>query len=226
MTTATAPTASTTPPAAALSLRLKTETQPLHTAAERHLFHQLLFTGALPLDRLAAQHAAAGRVQLAVEHALDAATSPEVRAVYRDHHRRSALYARDVLGLGAAPDAGASPEEAAFVSQIAAWASNDPVALLGALYVLEGSTNGGPFIQKAVARVSPGLSLTALNPHGDQQAPRWAQFKTALDALSLTGPQQDSVVRAASATFWALCSMMSVATAGLAPVSRASTPAH
>lgn len=219
-------TATTAPATAPLSLRLKTETQPLHTAAERHLFHQLLFAGALPLDRLAAQHAAAGRVQLALEHALDASSSPIVRAVYRDHHRRAALYARDVVSLGAGPQNHASPEEAAFIGRIAAWASGEPAGLLGALYVLEGSTNGGPFIQRAMARALPGVSLTALNPHGDQQAPRWAAFKAALDGLTLTPAEQDTVVAAASATFGALCAMMSVATAGLAPVSRASAPAH
>lgn len=217
-----------TPAPGPLSQRLKVETQAMHTAAERHVFHQLLFSGTLPVDRLAEQHAAAGRVQSALERALDNVQTacPEVAAVYRGYHRRADLYTKDVAGLSAAPRSGASAPEAAFTARLSGWASTDPIALLGALYVLEGSTNGGPFIQKAMARSMPGVTLSALNPHGPDQAPRWTAFKTAIDGLGLTRDRQDAVVRAAAETFSALCSIMSASTAGLAPAGRPSAPAH
>ena len=213
------------PTALPLSGRLKTETQSLHTAAERHPFHQLLFAAAMPADRLASQHAAAGRVQAALERAVDAALpgSPELRAVFRDHHRRAGLYAADVAGLGAPAAIGACEEESVFIADLA---RADAAGLLGVLYVLEGSTNGGPFIQRALSRAMPGVTLKALSPHGDQQAARWAAFKESLDGLAMSEAQRATVVAWAGRTFAALCGMMSAVTAGMPPVTRASSPAH
>ena len=68
-------------------------------------------------------------------------------------------------------------------------ASEQPMALLGILYVLEGSTNGSKFIAR---KVRPAYELPAtgegsayLDPYGDVQPARWQEFKAAMDALNL-----------------------------------------
>lgn len=217
-------------PTPSLAAALKADTQALHTAAERHTFHRLLFTGTLPLDRLAGQHAAAGRLQTALEHALDLASpsSPALRSLVQPYHRRGPLYAADLANLGvpAARLVPACPEEKAFLADLDEAARHEPLALVGVLYVLEGSTNGGPFIQKALSRAMPGVTLEALSPHGDQQAPRWGAFRAALDAMDLDEASRATVIAWAARTFELLGHMMSAAVAGLPPVTPASSPAH
>lgn len=81
-----------------------------------------------------------------------------------------------------------------------------PEGLLGAFYVTEGSTNGGRFLVKMVAR-GLGLpegtreGLRSLDPYGRAQPERWAEFKRAMDALSLDPSGREAVVAGAQAMF-------------------------
>jgi heme oxygenase len=104
--------------------------------------------------------------------------------------------------------AGFAPTEATtrFTTTIDRWGAESPMALLGALYVFEGSTNGGRFIAKAVSR---GFRLTDrsgtlfLDPYGEDQRSRWSEFKADLDRS--IGPEAiDQVVVAAQDTFGAV----------------------
>ena len=84
-------------------------------------------------------------------------------------------------------------------------ASEQPMALLGILYVLEGSTNGSKFIAR---KVRPAYELPAtgegaayLDPYGDVQPARWQEFKAAMDALNLPAADVAPMVVAAQETF-------------------------
>lgn len=197
----------------ALSTRLKTETHEQHIAAERHPFHGMLFRGKLPLASLLAQHAEIGAIQTALEKRLSHATAAEARAIVRPYHFRGSVYAADLAKAGGSPTT-SSAAGAAFVEFVN---HADELSLLGVLYVLEGSTNGGPFIQGAIDKHHPGVKLTALAPHGDQQAPRWSEFRAGVDALKLTPDQATTVVAGAAKTFSAICGVMDDVMAATAP---------
>lgn len=76
-----------------------------------------------------------------------------------------------------------------------------PHYLLGAFYVLEGSTNGSRHIVRNLSlyiglQVDRGLGY--LDPYGSDQPESWAEFKTALDQLVLDESHLKMLVSAAS----------------------------
>jgi heme oxygenase len=108
--------------------------------------------------------------------------------------RRSALFAADLRALGAAP-ADDGPE-------LPAVAGTDEA--LGRLYVLEGSTLGGTFIDRHLATL-PDLAaargLRAFSPYGAETGAMWHAFRR-FTRERAEDPQR--VVAAAGATFRSL----------------------
>ena len=77
-------------------------------------------------------------------------------------------------------------------------------SLLGALYVLEGSTLGGVQIARALkACVSDetGAGRSFFLGHGRRHGEMWAEFLRKLEALSEQAPQVEAAISAAIATF-------------------------
>lgn len=99
------------------------------------------------------------------------------------------------------------PEALPATAQTLAWlAQAAPAELLGAFYVTEGSTNGGRFLVKMVARglelpEGSRAGLQSLDPYGTVQPERWAAYKQAMNGLPLAGPEREAVVAAAQAMF-------------------------
>ena len=78
------------------------------------------------------------------------------------------------------------PSTRAFAARMSEVGALAPTSLLGALYVIEGSSNGGVFIAKAVERalhLAPGTATRAINPHAGSTRDNWGQFKTTIDSL-------------------------------------------
>jgi heme oxygenase len=93
-----------------------------------------------------------------------------------------------------------------FLTQINENADSKPTALLGALYVLEGSTNGGRFLARRL-RTSWGLDdegLSYFDPYGDEQPQRWAAFRRDMDRASFEAADEEAIVEMAKATFVAI----------------------
>ena len=76
-----------------------------------------------------------------------------------------------------------------------------PAALMGIYYVFEGSKNGARYIAKSLAKQAGITALKYLDPHGEAQRGLWMKFKADMDAIPWTPAEQDSMVRAAQATF-------------------------
>jgi len=108
--------------------------------------------------------------------------------------RRAHLFAEDLAALGCAP-AGQRPE-------VPAPASTDEA--LGTMYVLEGSTLGGQFIDRHLAAL-PALAgagpVRAFSPYGEATGARWAAFRRATREHVTRGGDADAVVGAARRTF-------------------------
>ena len=100
------------------------------------------------------------------------------------------------------------------LQHIDAIAAAQPAALLGMLYVLEGSTNGSRFIARSLARTfnenvksgkagpnaGSGAGLSYLDPYGDAHPERWQSFKTDLNAANLED-HLDAMIEASKIMF-------------------------
>ncbi len=183
--------------------RLKAETADLHTAAERHPFQASMIRGLLGREGYAAYLEQILHVHRALEDRL-ATLRGDVRvaAVATDCRFRAGLIAEDlgVLG-GRGMEMSATPGTARLIGRIDAAGVPE---LLGMLYVLEGSTNGGRFIARAVGKslgLGPVAGLRYLDPYGDEQQVRWGAFKEDFRGAAFTPDEQSLAVEGAKAMF-------------------------
>jgi heme oxygenase len=200
--------------------RLRSETSDLHSHAESRVLQQEIAKGEVDRSHFVAYLAQLHHAHEALESALEAA---------RDHHPAIAVLAtpdrmripdldRDLEFYGVDIE-GVQPAEATtrFTELVDATSQSNPVALLGALYVLEGSTNGGRFLAKALRRSwdlgAEGLAY--FDPYGDDQTKQWSAFKTEMDRSVFDESQRDAMVSMARSTFEAIAEISDeVATTG------------
>ena len=192
-----------------LMTRLKTETRELHTYAEKRPLQQQIAAGTV--DR-AAFAAYLGQLYLAhdaLESALARTRSlrPEISAVATPERMRVPELERDLEYYGIdAESLRPEPATARFAAAVTETERSAAVALLGSLYVLEGSTNGGRFLARRLRQAwgLDGRGVAYLDPYGEEQAQRWADFKLQMDSLPLAAAERDAIVAAAETTFRAI----------------------
>lgn len=196
-------------PGATIMDRLKQETWPLHQRAERSELQQLLVSGRLPRERYGAWLGQMRLVHGALERALEshAAGHGAIRRVYQTWQSKVAPLDADLDFLGVARPIEPVSSVRGLAGRIASCAAARPIALLGMQYVLEGSMNGGKFIAKAVARayqLNDGNGLRYLDPYGEAQRERWAEFKGLMNAENFAPGESDAIVEEACAMFEAM----------------------
>lgn len=173
------------------------------TSAEHERVEETLglMDPALTRERLAAVLDLMHGFWLAAEAGLDAWAAREPAAAAElqwDRRRRADLFAADLAVLGAVAGAPASP-------QLPPVADTDEA--LGRMYVLEGSTLGGTFIDRHLAtlpELSGGVRLRAFSPYGDDTGAMWHAFRRATRAHVAEGGDAGRVVGAARTTFTVL----------------------
>ncbi len=158
-----------------------------------------LMDPALDRDRLVAVLARLHAFWSAAETGLDdwAARHPDdAAALDWDRRRRTGLYAADLRALGGRP--GADDDRPV----LPAVAGTDEA--LGRLYVMEGSTLGGTFIDRHLATV-PALAdaprLRCFSPYGADTGAMWAAFRRVTRAHVSGSGDAGRVVAAARQTF-------------------------
>ncbi|MGY1771498.1 biliverdin-producing heme oxygenase [Blastococcus sp. SYSU D00813] len=174
------------------------------TAAEHERVEETLglMDPALTRRRLAAVLDLMHGFWTAAEAGLDAWAAREPAAAAElqwDRRRRAGLFAADLAVLGS-PAAG-SPA----APQLPPVADTDEA--LGRMYVLEGSTLGGTFIDRHLAtlpELSGGVRLRAFSPYGDDTGAMWHAFRRATRAHVAGGGDPGRVVGAARTTFTVL----------------------
>lgn len=192
---------------AALSADIKERTKPHHVAAERHPLQQQVVKGTIQKHTYAAYAAQLRHIHVALEGALDKhqAGEPRLSRLFQPHCRRIDAFDADLALLDSA---GAVRTVQPAAHAAAAWinslAAAQPIALIGVLYVVEGSTNGGKFLAPILRKswgFADGNGLESLDPHGARVHERWGQFRAGMDELSLTAQEREGIVNAAAATF-------------------------
>lgn len=193
--------------------RLKLGTTALHRHAETRPLQRAMIMGSVTRNQFSAYLAQLWLIHRALETHLRACRSeqPLIARVNREHQFRASDLEEDLVTLGMKPATiKPLPAVALLLRSMARAAQDNPIALLGMLYVLEGSTNGSRLIAQRLGRAPPlqdVSKLRSLDPYGDRQAEHWQTFKADMNALSLNDEQAGAIVHAAKKMFMAIAHM-------------------
>ena len=186
--------------------RLRAETREDHVATEAIPFSSAILTGGLPRASYAAQLAAYLPIHDALEMAIASAPHAAIRSVWGPDMHRVQLLRSDLDALGASttdlPPATRARAEA-FAEWIRQRAHASPIALLGVLYVLEGSTLGGALLSRRLAasfRLEDD-GLRYYTPYGRHPKPHWTAFSARMNAAVTDQAEMAQVIDAARETF-------------------------
>lgn len=127
----------------------------------------------------------------AVEQAITPFITPEVLADY-PKRRNSSYLQQDIEDLGG--DLTVLPPAKAPVIGNAAEA-------MGALYVLEGSIMGGPYIVQMLRKYGMETGFSFFSGYGEDTGRMWAAFTTALNAVATSPELEKAVMAKAEETF-------------------------
>ena len=210
--------------------RIRQALAPAHAEVERTPFAQGMASGRIGRAEYAAGLRQLGHLHAALEAALAASAPrhPALAALYDPARMdRSSAIVRDRIALGADGADPAKEPVKRLTDRIAEWAALAPWALLGPLYVVEGSRMGSMFLTRSLGRalgVDPLRPDSGLDYHAEGLATRaqdWKRFRQGLADAPLTESEADDVLRAAGAAMEGLVEMY----AGLPTGSTPSDPA-
>ena len=190
-----------------LADELKSATAEAHRNAETRPLQKQLVQGALPLPTMAGYLAQLMLVHRALETELDkrGRADTAVESLWSGLARHSDHLALDIADFGLAADA--VQPLAPTLAFIAHLERSDVPALIGALYVLEGSMNGNRFIAAGIRRARPEIgdeTLRYFDPYGEAQRPTWMTFRERLDGCGFDEAARAAVLASAEATFEAV----------------------
>ncbi len=197
-----------------LADELKERTKDAHHRAEFHPLQQRIVRGEVTPTEYEPFARALHSIHLVLEGALDRSMTAEPRLgqVFLNRHRRSVHFAADLATMGVSNDCPNFRSIDAALDRIATTAEHSPIALVGTLYVLEGSTNGGMVIARVLRKAwgLPDGTLRSIDPHAAQTRAYWGEFRAALDGVAPTLSARDraNIVESAEATFVAISAIM------------------
>jgi heme oxygenase len=191
-----------------LMQRLKDETSDLHSHAESRTLQRAIASGNVDRSTFTAYLGQLYQVHHSLESALENS---------RDEHAAIGVLAttdrmripdldRDLAFHSMDSDIPAGDAARSFSARVKEIEAQDPVALLGALYVLEGSTNGGRFLARALRKSwdLDGEGLAYFDPYGEEQPEKWADFRRGMDEASFEADQEEAIIEMAKTTFRAI----------------------
>lgn len=199
-----------------LSDRLRAQTRSWHDALEATRFAAAMLAGTLPLDRYAGQLAALRVVLGALEEELSGAavTNPAAAGVWSPELVKLPFLERDLAYLSdTAPGVRATAEAEAFARGIR---TAEPLALLGCLYVLEGSTLGARMLRPHVCRAYGFDGPDGAAYYGSGDRDRWSRFTARLNATVTGREEQDRVVAGAVTAYGHTSAVTGALSEGLA----------
>ncbi|MBF0482190.1 MAG: biliverdin-producing heme oxygenase [Desulfovibrionaceae bacterium] len=166
---------------------LRAATRDLHARIETTPFAKSLLDKSIHPDAYVGYIRVMAVIHAALESRLDACDHPLVSQVWSEDLRRlpELLEDNDAFRWKLAPEAPKAAQAALrAASHILLMSKDNPVALLGGLYVLGGSTKGAvilaPLAMEALG-LSPGHGLSYLSRHSGQGPAKWERAAAALD---------------------------------------------
>ncbi|MFE9563080.1 biliverdin-producing heme oxygenase [Streptomyces sp. NPDC006487] len=198
--------------------RIRASTRTRHENLEATAFSTAMLAGTLPLDRYVDQLAAYRVVLKALEEELSRATGPCVTSVWSADLAKLPLIDRDLTYFaegGVFPASVAAAPAQAFAREIRAAAASDPRALLGFLYVLEGSTLGGTILRRYVAEAYGLRDTDGVTYYASGDRERWARFTARLNEVLPGQGEQDGVITAVGRAYHHIAAITRALSAGL-----------
>lgn len=191
-----------TEPSESLMARIRAATAPAHEALDTSPYFQALTEGRLPLESYVGQLRALSVIHSTLEESLTRGADPRIASVWRDDMRKLPLLHLDLRFFEPRLVADLKEAVVAAVSidtEIRLRALEQPLSLLGFLYVLEGSTLGAQVLRPLFARnfQLEDKGLAYITNYGPQVRPRFTGFAARMDALKLTAPESSQIVAAA-----------------------------
>jgi heme oxygenase len=197
-------------PAASLADALKERTKEAHARAEKHSVQSRMVKGEVSREEYGEWLRQMLPVWRAIDRGLAGLSERDARvaAIVKPYHVHAGRIEADLKFLS--QDEGmALPATKKFVEMVNRAAES--VNLLGVWYVLEGSSNGGRYIAKALSRglgIAGPEGLMNFDPHGELQRERWQAWRAGLDTQTFSMAEREGIVAAASATFDAVTEVM------------------
>ena len=186
---------------------LKAGTFAPHARVQAAPFFAALASCQLPMESYVGQLRALAIIHGTLESALENSTEARVAAVWRPEMRKVPLLQQDLRYFEprAVADLKDSVEAALKISgNLRLLALETPLALLGWLYVLEGSTLGAEVLRPMFARaflLAGQEGLAYLHSYGPAVAARWEEFRQRMNALTLSAEERQQIVAAAADFF-------------------------
>jgi heme oxygenase len=192
----------------AVMTRLRVETRELHQAAERTFVARAIMGGTLTRAGYAAHLAGLCALHESLEFALDRSKDARVQAVWNPSMRRAPRLALDLRALRVAPAASHPGEAEARLAAASFLDEREPAALLGALYVFEGSSLGARVLLPLL-EASLGLGPEATGYYRGEGARAGERFRAFSDRMNqaLADGDGDAAVRGAREAFLAVCAL-------------------
>ena len=185
---------------------LKEGTQELHDQAESGDLQTRMVNGEIIRSELGLFLGQMQLVHQVLDPALTAAAEQDARVahIFDESHLRLSRIESDLDDLNV--PSGQEPLKATstFINFVQDTASTSPVALIGALYVKEGATNGNKFVAKRLQNclsLEDGQAMRYHDPHGKDQRRKWNGFKEQLNEIELTSEEQSACVQVDQETF-------------------------
>lgn len=171
-----------------LSTIIKEETKAHHQETEKKV---VLRIREIKND---ADYAALLKCFYAYFSAVEKAIAPYINGVLPDYkERRDSSYIKtDIEALGG---------NAENLPQATVPAIANEMQAMGALYVLEGSIMGGPYIIQMLQKKGIAKGFSFFKGYGEESASKWSAFTEVLNSLPRNGEDRERAVQAASETF-------------------------
>lgn len=187
-----------------LGQRLTVGTAELHTRLDRQPFFQALQAGTLPATSAVGLLRAFAIIHAVVERALTQTADTRLTTLARVPDK-TPLLAADLERVGgpAVPSIAPAMEHALGCGAGILRDADNPLTLLGVLYVLEGSQGGAIVLRPAYARSLgvPEATLSYWGCYGSRTAAHWKAFTDGLDALECDEAEAGQIVAAAVRCF-------------------------
>lgn len=190
-----------------LMLKLRESTRELHDAAESNDFQKQLGRGTVSkkdyciyLGQLYLLH------KRLAEHLAASKSATSIDAVIEEHHLDVSCLESDLDYFGQSTEDVTSLEATRRLTDyMSTLEQSSASALLGILYVLEGSTHGAKMLasnlQKGLELPEKTKGASYFVRYGDLQMERWLEFKKRMNSLELSEEAEDEILESAKRTF-------------------------
>jgi heme oxygenase len=180
---------------------LKAETTDLHERLETLPYFRALHAGSVPKPAIVSFLRSLSIIHAALERSCSLVSSGPIAELSRHAPPKVPLLVADLEALGAEslPSVTAAIQGALDYGAEILTSADDPLSLVGPLYVLEGSQNGGIVLKHAYAHCLsiPEDRLSYIGCYGCGTAAHWKGFCDSLDALALDDDQARQVAQSA-----------------------------